>query len=173
MYASFRPIFARTAPVFMGGPKGWLEAIAAITPDKEKKGPDMKATNATTPVPADVDARETFDLIAADKVEGTTVYTRAGDKLGSVGNVMIDKISGRVAYAVMSFGGFLGTGKDHYPLPWGALRYDRGMNGYVVDLDPEVLKRAPSYEQADTVDWADESWNRRLHDYYGVPPYWF
>ena len=133
----------------------------------------MKATNIVSSAPADVDARETFNLIAADKVEGTTVYNRAGDKLGCVDNVMIDKISGRVAYAVMSFGGFLGMGKDHYPLPWGALSYDPGVNGYVVDLDPEVLKGAPGYEQADTVDWADESWNRRLHDYYDVPPYWF
>jgi hypothetical protein len=78
----------------------------------------MKATKATTSAPADLDTRETFNLIAADKVEGTTVYNRAGDKLGSVDNGMIDKISGRVAYAVMSFGGFLGMGKDHYPLPW-------------------------------------------------------
>src|SRR5262245_18229228 len=113
----------------------------------------MKATAATTSASGDLGTRETFDLIAADKVEGTTVYNRAGEKLGSVDNVMIDKISGRVAYAVMSFGGFLGLGKDHYPLPWGVLDYDPGVGGYVVDLDPELLKSAPGYEENDTVDW--------------------
>jgi len=119
-----------------------------------------------------LDARETFDLIAADKVEGTTVYNRAGEKLGTVDSIMIDKLSGEVAYAVMSFGGFLGMGKDHYPLPWSVLTYDQTMGGYVVDLDPDLLKNAPGYEGDDKVDWADEAWNRRLHDYYGVPPYW-
>jgi hypothetical protein len=53
------------------------------------------------------------------------------------------------------------------------LSYDRGMGGYVVDLDPNLLKSAPGYEQDDTVDWADEAWNRRLHEHYGVPPYWY
>lgn len=133
----------------------------------------MKAAKTTTSAPADLDTRETFNLIAADKVEGTTVYNRTGDKLGSVDNVMIDKINGKIAYAVMSFGGFLGMGKDHYPLPWSVLNYDPGMGGYVVDLDPSLLKSAPGYEQDDTIDWSDEAWNRRLHDHYGVPPYWY
>ncbi len=132
---------------------------------------DILPTNLVRPAPADLDTRETFNLIAADKVEGTTVYNRAGEKLGSVDNVMIDKINGKVAYAAISFGGFLGMGKDHYPLPWGVLSCDPGMGGYVVDLDPNLLKSAPGYEQDDTVDWADEAWNRRLHDLYGVPPY--
>jgi hypothetical protein len=135
----------------------------------------MKATTmkATRTVPAeDLERRETFDLISADKVEGTAVYNRAGEKLGTVDNIMIDKISGRVAYAVMSFGGFLGMGESYHPLPWNVLTYDTNLGGYAVDLDPATLKGAPTFARDETVNWRDEAWNRRLHDYYGVPPYW-
>ena len=111
-------------------------------------------------------------LIPADKVEGTAVYNRKGDKLGSIENVMIDKLTGKVAYADMSFGGFLGIGDKHHPLPWSVLTYDVGKGGYVVDLDKEMLENAPSYEPTEDVDWGDEAWGRRIHDYYGVPPYW-
>ena len=69
---------------------------------------------------------ETSSLISSDKVEGTAVYNRPGDKLGSIHSVMIDKISGKVAYAVMSFGGFLGIGDRYHPLPWHVLTYDTG-----------------------------------------------
>jgi hypothetical protein len=123
----------------------------------------------------DLERRETFDLISADKVEGTAVYNRAGEKLGAIDKIMIDKISGRVPYAVMSFGGFLGMGESYHPLPWNVLDYDTNKGGYVVDLDPELLKGAPTLgrdESDETVDWRDEAWNRRLHDYYGVTPYW-
>lgn len=134
----------------------------------------MKATmKATRPVAAEeLERSETFDLISADKVEGTAVYNRTGDKLGTVDKVMIDKISGRVAYAVMSFGGFLGMGESYHPLPWNVLTYDTNLGGYAVDLDLETLKGAPTFTRDETVDWRDEAWNRRLHDYYGVPPYW-
>jgi hypothetical protein len=115
---------------------------------------------------------ETGALISSDKVEGTAVYNRQGEKLGSINSVMIDKVSGQVAYAVMSFGGFLGMGESYHPLPWDVLDYDTRMGGYVVDLDAETLKGGPTYGPDETVDWRDEAWNRRLHDYYGVPPYW-
>ncbi len=89
--------------------------------------------------------RETYALIAADKVEGTAVYDRAGEKLGSIHNVMIDKHTGRVIYAVMSFGGFLGIGERYHPLPWSVLHYDVTQSGYVVDLTRERLEAAPTY----------------------------
>ncbi|MFC3674203.1 PRC-barrel domain-containing protein [Ferrovibrio xuzhouensis] len=111
-------------------------------------------------------------LISADKVKGTEVYNASGDKLGSINGVMIDKQSGKVAYADMSFGGFLGIGDRHHPLPWGMLHYSAKRGGYVVDLDPKLLKGAPNYAPEDKLDWADETWGRRVHDYYGVPPYW-
>jgi hypothetical protein len=115
---------------------------------------------------------ETVDLISADKVEGTSVYNREGEKLGSIYGVMIDKVSGRVIYAVMSFGGFLGMGDRYHPLPWSVLSYDPGQGGYIVDLDRDLLEGAPTYAADDTPDWADPVWGRGVHDYYGAPGYW-
>ena len=88
---------------------------------------------------------EFSSLISSDKVEGTAVYDRRGEKLGSIHSVMIDKISGKVAYAVMSFGGFLGMGDSYHPLPSYAPTYDTGQGGYVVDLDRNKLEKAPTY----------------------------
>ena len=86
---------------------------------------------------------ETSALISSDKVEGTAVYNREGEKLGSINSVMIDKVSGKVAYAVMSFGGFLGMGDRYHPLPWHVLTYDTAQGGYVIDLDPGMLEGGP------------------------------
>ncbi|HEY8352933.1 MAG TPA: PRC-barrel domain-containing protein [Sphingomonadales bacterium] len=115
---------------------------------------------------------ETSSLISADKVEGTKVKNRAGEDLGTIDSIMIDKLSGRVAYAVMSFGGFLGMGERYHALPWSVLKYDTDMNGYVIDLDKETLKNAPTYERGEKVDWNDREWGQQIHDYYRVPPYW-
>ena len=114
---------------------------------------------------------ETPSLISSDKVEGTSVYNRQGDKLGSIKTVMIDKIAGEVAYAVMSFGGFLGAGDRYHPLPWSVLTYDTNQDGYVVDIDKRRLEGAPSYAASDTPNWGDRQWGRQITDYYGVPPY--
>jgi sporulation protein YlmC with PRC-barrel domain len=111
-------------------------------------------------------------LIAADQVQGTTIYNPNGDNLGSVEDVMIDKVSGKIAYAVVGFGGFLGIGNRHYPLPWEKLSYDPAMGGYVVDLDRSVLEGAPSYADNDAVAWNDRAWDEQVYDYYGARPYW-
>src|SRR5215468_12762348 len=78
--------------------------------------------------------RETSNLIGSDKVEGTPVYRTNGDRTGQIERVMIDKFSGKVAYAVMRFGGFLGIGADRHPIPWNLLKYDIGVGGYVLNL---------------------------------------
>jgi hypothetical protein len=80
-----------------------------------------------------IDQRETTSLIGSDKVEGTAVYGPDREKIGSIERVMIDKISGKVAYAVLSFGGFLGMGEDYYPVPWSTLDYDTSLGGYHVN----------------------------------------
>jgi sporulation protein YlmC with PRC-barrel domain len=82
---------------------------------------------------------ETGQLIAAEKVRGTAVYNSAGDNLGSIHDLMIDKRAGRVAYAVMSFGGFLGIGEKFHPLPWKVLTYDESKGGYNIDLTSDEL----------------------------------
>jgi hypothetical protein len=110
---------------------------------------------------------ETDRLIASNKVEGTAVYNRQGERLGSVYNFMVDKRSGQVEYAVMSFGGFLGIGDSYHPLPWKSLTYDTSQGGYVVDLDKNRLQGAPSYSSSEAPDWSDPSYGRRIDDYYG------
>jgi hypothetical protein len=109
---------------------------------------------------------ETTRLIASNKVEGTAVYNQEGEHLGSVYNFMVDKVSGQVAYAVMSFGGFLGLGDSYHPLPWKALRYDTKLGGYVVDLDRDRLAGAPSYRGGEDP-FADPAFGPKLTDYYG------
>ena len=118
-----------------------------------------------------VETDETDRLIASNKVEGTAVYNRQGERLGEVYNFMVDKYSGQVAYAVMSFGGFLGIGGSYHPLPWKVLDYDTRMGGYVVDLDKDKLQGAPSFTRDETPDWGNRDWGTRVHDYYGVRPY--
>ena len=104
--------------------------------------------------------------IAADRVEGTEVYNSAGEHLGEVEDVIIDKASGKVAYAVMSFGGFLGLGERFYPLPWKALSYDPALGGYVVDLDKDRLESGPSYSAGEQP-WSDPDYGRSVHGHYG------
>ena len=110
-------------------------------------------------------------VISSDKVEGTTVYNASGDKLGSIDDLMIDKVSGKVQYAVMDFGGFLGMGDKHYPLPWAALKYDTRKGGYIVNLDKEQLENAPAYEADQQIDWTPD-YGRRVDSFYKIPGAW-
>jgi sporulation protein YlmC with PRC-barrel domain len=110
------------------------------------------------------------DIISSEKVEGTAVYSTTGDKLGSIDDVMIDKRSGHVRYAVLEFGGFLGVGTDRYPLPWSMLKYDTEVDGYVVPLDKERLKDAPRYASDRAPAYTDE-YGRSVHEHYGVSMY--
>jgi hypothetical protein len=110
-------------------------------------------------------------LIAAEKVKGTDVYNRAGEKLGSVEDIMIDKVSGRAIYAVMSFGGFLGMGEKHHPLPWATLKYDTQKGGYVVNLDKKQLEGAPNYDRDSEFKWTPD-YGRKVDSYYKTPSFW-
>jgi hypothetical protein len=118
------------------------------------------------------DTRETADLIASDKVEGTEVYRPNGDHIGEIERMMIEKRSGKVAYAVMSFGGFLGMGEDYYPLPWSVLTYNERLGGYEVNISDEQLKGAPKFRRDEDWDWSDRERSRQIYDYYGATPYW-
>jgi hypothetical protein len=129
----------------------------------------MQTSTAASTVATD----ETDRLISCDKVVGTAVYNLQGEHLGSIYSLMIDKISGQVAYAVMSFGGFLGIGESYHPLPWKMLKYDVRQGGYVVDLDRRRLEGAPSYTTSDLPNWSDRAYVHRIDDYYGAPPYSF
>lgn len=111
--------------------------------------------------------RETDDLIASDKVEGTAVYNSEGERLGSIDHFMVDKRSGQVEYAVLAFGGLFGLGHKHYPLPWNALTYDTDQGGYVVNVSKELLENAPSYEGRASAPSYDRDFGERVYSYYG------
>lgn len=109
-------------------------------------------------------------LISSDNVDGTKVYNAAGEKLGTIDCVMIDKVTGEVRYAVLEFGGFLGMGTDRYPIPWSALKYDSNQDGYLAPLDKERLNDAPRYVADDRPPFTEE-YGRGVYDYYGQPWY--
>jgi hypothetical protein len=111
-------------------------------------------------------------LIESDRVEGTTVYDPQGNNIGSIKRVMIEKIGGRVAYAVMSFGGFLGMGSQEHAIPWSKLTYDTNLGGYRTDITEKQLSGAPAFARDRDADWSDRSRERELHDYYRAPYYW-
>jgi hypothetical protein len=115
---------------------------------------------------------EAHRLIASDRVEGTRVYNRAGQRLGSIKNFMVGKISGHVEYAVIQFGGILGLGSDYYPIPWDMLNYDTEKGGYIVDLTKEQLENAPRHG-AEFPEY-DHNYGQRVFEYYGMAyPYPF
>lgn len=116
---------------------------------------------------------ETIDsphtMIASDRVEGTAVYNRAGERLGTIERFMVDKVSGQAEYAVMSFGGLFGIGNRHYPLPWKALTYEPEKGGYVVDLTKEQIEKAPGYDAEGEEPVYDRSYKEQVYTYYGFP----
>lgn len=106
-------------------------------------------------------------LVASDRVEGTTVYNRGGERIGVVRRFQVDKLSGQACYAEMEFGGFLGIGKETYPLPWDMLDYDVDVGGYVVDLTREQLSDAPCYAETERRE-IDDSYGADIRKYYGL-----
>ena len=112
-------------------------------------------------------------LIESDRVEGTAVYDPQGNKIGSINRLMIEKTSGKVVYAVMSFGGFLGLGTEEHTIPWNKLNYDTSLGGYRTDITKDQLEGAPTFYRDRDYDWgSDRQRERGLYDYWGVPPYW-
>jgi len=110
---------------------------------------------------------ETSNLISSEKVEGTAVYNREGEKLGSIHHFMVGKRNGRVEYAVLSFGGLFGIGGRFYPLPWDALDYETDQGGYVVDLDKEKIENAPYYESGREPEF-NRPYGEGVYGYYGL-----
>ncbi len=121
---------------------------------------------------ADLSKRETSTLIASDKVEGTPVYRSNGDKIGRIERVMLDKRGGNVAYAVMTFGGFLGIGDDYYPVPWSLLTYNERLGGYEANITDTQLKSAPKFTEKEPWTYTNRDKEADLYSYYGVTPYW-
>jgi sporulation protein YlmC with PRC-barrel domain len=104
--------------------------------------------------------------VSSEDVNGTEVYGTDGKNIGEIDHLIIDKVTGRVAYAVMSFGGFLGLGHSHYPIPWSALRYDTSLGGFRTDITEQQLKDAPEFSDDA---WQDRDWETRTPDITVLP----
>lgn len=108
-------------------------------------------------------------LISGKTIQGTKVFSPAGDDLGHIDDLMIDAASGKIVYGVLQFGGFLGIGSDYHPIPFGRLHYDSARGGYTTDLTRGDLETAPRAED----NWRDDrDWQKRNYDHYQVPYYW-
>jgi sporulation protein YlmC with PRC-barrel domain len=128
----------------------------------------LAGVGSVTPTPQE-NVMNTTALVSSSDVNGTEVYSRDGTYIGSIDHLMIDKQSGKVAYAVMGFGGILGIGQDHHPIPWSKLQFDTVKSGYVSDITEQEVKAAPLRGES----WpADRDWELRMHQHYRAHNYW-
>ena len=119
--------------------------------------------------------RPAHPLIPADRVNGTDVYDTSGEKLGKIEDVAIEKTSGEVAYAILSFGGVLGIGARYHPVPWRLLKYDADKGAYVIPMDKADLEKAPMIDETELSGWNDGLSRDAIYGYYspyGIGPYW-
>jgi hypothetical protein len=130
-------------------------------------GPGTAESTSTTRA-SGIATDETEELISSNKVEGTAVYNREGERLGTVSSLMVNKFTGQVVYTIMSFGGFLGIGQRCHPLPWKVLTYDTKLGGYVIDLNKDTLQNAPSYAMNEVPTWT-RAYGSSIDQYYDRP----
>ncbi len=124
----------------------------------------MKETNLST---------EKYGVVLASKVIGEAVTNRANEDLGKIHEIVFDATDGRLSYAVLSFGGFMGMGNKLFAVPWAALEFSATENKLILDTDKEKLKQAPGFDSsAKWPDFADRTWGTTIHTYYGSTPYW-
>lgn len=110
--------------------------------------------------------------VKASSIIGTGVVNPAGDSLGDIKEIVIDPRTGRVAYSVVSFGGFLGMGEKLFAIPFSAFSYNAEKNDYVLDVSKERLKAAPGFDADNWPSMSEEKWNRDVYKYYERSPYW-
>lgn len=112
------------------------------------------------------------ELMSADSLTGDSVVNAAGEDLGKIEAIMLDVPRGRIAYAVLSFGGFLGMGDKLFAIPWDTLTLDADRECFILDVDKERLQNAPGFDKAHWPAMADSQWASNIHTYYGSRPYW-
>lgn len=112
------------------------------------------------------------EVMDANTLIGDSVVNAAGDDLGEIKAIMLDVTSGRIGYAVLSFGGFLGMGNKLFAIPWSALTLDAGEKRFVLNIAKERLENAPGFDKGHWPSMTDASWATQLHKYYDVRPYW-
>lgn len=111
-------------------------------------------------------------VMAADTLQGDKVINMRGEDIGEIQDIMIDVPRGRVAYAVLSFGGFLGIGDKLFAIPWDALTLDTNRHCFVLDIDKDRLKHAPGFDKDHWPSMADPSWAADVHSFFNRRPYW-
>lgn len=111
-------------------------------------------------------------VLSASTLAGDRVVNAAGEDIGKIDEIMLDTPSGRVAYAVLSFGGFLGMGDKLFAIPWSRLSLDEDNKCFRLDVDKETLKRAPGFDKDNWPDMADQEWGAKIYTYYRSQPYW-
>jgi hypothetical protein len=111
-------------------------------------------------------------VLAADTLTGNKVVNPQKEDLGKIEHLMVDPERGRIAYAVLSFGGFLGMGDKLFAIPWGALALDTVEKRFILNVDKELLKRAPGFDKDAWPNMADQTWASKVYTYYGAKPYW-
>jgi hypothetical protein len=109
-------------------------------------------------------------LVSSSRVEGMPVFAADGHKLGRIDDLLIDKASGRVCYALMSFDGFLGMGQRYYPLPWAMLDYNPDKGGFATPLTRDQVEQGQHVDDKEVDN--EIEWREAVHAYYGVPAYW-
>ena len=111
------------------------------------------------------------EVVAASSLEGETVCNLQGDTLGEIEELMLDVKSGRIAYAVLAVGGFLGMGEKYFAVPWRALTLDTERKCFLLDIDKDALANAPGFEGDDWPSMADPEWAAAVHRFYRTEPY--
>ncbi len=111
-------------------------------------------------------------ILSADTLTGDTVVNRRNEELGKIEHLMIDIESGRVVYAVLSFGGFLGMGDKLFAIPWKALTIDLAQKRFVLDVERGRLEQAPGFDKSNWPDMADRTWGEGVYKYYGAMTHW-
>jgi sporulation protein YlmC with PRC-barrel domain len=111
------------------------------------------------------------ELMGADTLVGNDVYNEEGEDLGEIKEIMLDMHSGRVGYAVLSFGSFLGMGEKLFAVPWDALKLDTEHKRFVLNVEKDRLKQAPGFDRGKWPNMADQSWAKEIHSYYGTKPH--
>ncbi len=109
-------------------------------------------------------------LMGADTLMGNDVYNKEGDDLGDIKEFMVDMASGRIAYAVLSFGGMLGMGEKLFAVPWSALKLDTVNKRFELGVEKDALKEAPGFDKDHWPSMADQSWAKGVHKFYGTSP---
>jgi sporulation protein YlmC with PRC-barrel domain len=152
--------------VYTGTTSGYTESVDPNRPDTERdwRGTDRDLTGG--------ERVHNKRVLSASSLAGDRVRNNAGEDLGKIEEIMIDIHSGRVAYAVLSFGGFLGMGNKLFAVPWHALAVDLSNHEFVLDVSRETLENAPGFDKSDCPDMADPDWGAQIHRHYGRTPYW-